>query len=256
LTDVLCDLDGVLYRGDTPLPGASKALQRLRSSGIAVTFVTNNSTRAPTQAAQKIHSLTGVDVVEGDIATSSQAAAEMLNEADAPVLVVGEEGVREAVASRGLSIAGPAAPARCVVVGMYWGVTYRDIATAADAIRAGARFVATNNDPTYPVEDGFLPGAGSLVAAIATAAGVSPEIAGKPHSPMRQLLRKRGIGAAWVIGDRIDTDIALAAAEPDWTSILVRSGVTDDGDDVTLADHVVDDFVGAVELILQRSDEA
>lgn len=88
-----------------------------------------------------------------------------------------------------------------------------------------------------------------MVAAVQTTTGVGPEVAGKPHAPMRALLRSRGIGEAWVIGDRIDTDVALARAEPDWRSILVLSGVTGDGQ-ASGADHVVPDLAAAVDLVL------
>jgi 4-nitrophenyl phosphatase len=120
---------------------------------------------------------------------------------------------------------------------------------AADAVRFGARFIATNTDPTFPVADGLLPGGGAIVAAVRATTGVEPEVAGKPNAPMRALLRAKGIRDAWVIGDRVDTDIALARAEPDWTSILVLTGVTGPegtGD----ADFVVPDLAAAVDLVL------
>jgi ribonucleotide monophosphatase NagD (HAD superfamily) len=88
-----------------------------------------------------------------------------------------------------------------------------------------------------------------MVAAVRTTTGVEPEVAGKPHAPMRALLRSRGIGEAWVIGDRSDTDIALAEAEPDWRSILVLSGVSRQ-DEGSGADHVVADLAAAVDLVL------
>jgi glycerol 3-phosphatase-2 len=250
LTDVICDLDGVIYRGETAIPGAPRALNRLIESGARVTFATNNSTRTPEDAAAKIKRITGIDIDRDWVVSSSQAAAAILSSSDTPVLVVGEEGVHAALLERGLITTTDPTEARCVVVGMYWSVTYSDIAAAADAVRAGSRFLATNDDPTYPIEGGLLPGAGSLVAAIATASGRIPEVAGKPHWPMRALLRDLGIGPAWVVGDRLDTDIALAGHEPDWTSVLVQSGVAEADDDLGEADHVVPTFVEAVDLIL------
>jgi 4-nitrophenyl phosphatase len=125
------------------------------------------------------------------------------------------------------------------------------IAAAADAVREGARFIATNIDPTFPTESGLLPGAGSLVAAIAAASGRGPEVAGKPHAPMRRLIEKAGVSDAWVIGDRLDTDIALASGHPDWRTIVVLTGVTGEeeaqGADV---DFVVADFSRAVDVVL------
>jgi len=119
----------------------------------------------------------------------------------------------------------------------------------------GARFIATNTDPTYPVADGLLPGGGACVAAVQVTTGVTPEVAGKPHPPMRALLRSRGIGEAWVIGDRVDTDIALAQAESDWRSILVLTGVTSPEEAIG-ADHVVADLAAAVDLVLSDSVES
>ena len=251
---VICDLDGVIYRGETEIPGSGIALARLLDSGGEITFVTNNSTRTPEATATKITSITGVKVTGEQVATSSQAAASVLTPNDAPVMVIGEEGDLAAVTEAGLHTTEDPAEARALVVGMYWGVAYDDLARAATAARHGARFVATNNDPTYPVEDGLLPGAGALVAAIATASGRQPEVAGKPHRPLRDLLRSRGITDAWVVGDRMDTDIALAAAEPGWQSILVRTGVTTTDVDGETADVVASDFASAVEHILESAE--
>jgi 4-nitrophenyl phosphatase len=137
------------------------------------------------------------------------------------------------------------------LVGLDFDLSYDRLTRAANAVRGGARFIATNTDPTYPVADGLLPGGGSMVAAVQTTTGVDPEVAGKPHAPMRALLRSRGITDAWVIGDRVDTDIALTRAEPDWRSILVLSGVTREGE-VSGADHVVPDLAAAVDLVLRN----
>jgi ribonucleotide monophosphatase NagD (HAD superfamily) len=93
-----------------------------------------------------------------------------------------------------------------------------------------------------------------MVAAVAATTGVTPEVAGKPHEPMRRLLRSRGVDTAWVIGDRADTDVALARAEPGWTSILVLSGVTG-SDGAGDADHVVSDLEAAVDLVLASSHQ-
>jgi 4-nitrophenyl phosphatase len=250
LTEVICDLDGVLYRGDTPVGGSPEALARLMGSGVGVTFVTNNSTKSPSETAAKISRITGVEVDGSTVVTSSMAAASMLGPSDAPALAVGEPGVTDALVQAGVELADNWRTARSVVVGMDWGITYEIIANASGAVRLGARFVATNNDPTFPTADRLLPGAGAVVAAIATASGQEPEVAGKPHQPIRDLLGARGIGDAWVIGDRLDTDIALASDNPNWRSILVMTGVTGAGDDVGQADNVVADFDAAVDLIL------
>lgn len=250
MTTVICDLDGVIYRGDQAVAGSPEGLHRLKDASVRLVFVTNNSTRSPSATAEKIARLTDIEVDPHDICTSAMAAASILTAQDSPVLVVGEDGVREALAEVGLEATLRATEARSVVVGLYRGLRYADIADAADAIRNGARFIATNADATYPTSDGVKPGSGAIVAAIAAVAGVAPEVCGKPHEPMRALIHARGVASAWVIGDRLDTDIALATDEPDWRSILVLTGVTGQDEPTGGADHVVADFAGAVDLVL------
>lgn len=254
MIEVICDLDGVLYRHDTPVEGSAEALARLLGAGADVTFVTNNSTKSPADTAAKIARITGVAVDGSSVVTSSMAAASMLNKTDQPTLAVGEPGVTQVLNDAGFVTTTDWREACSVVVGMCWSITYELIADAADAVRAGARFIATNDDPTYPTADRLLPGAGSVVAAIAAASGRQPEVAGKPNQPIRDLLRARGIGAAWVVGDRVDTDVALASGNPEWTSILVMNGVTNRPEEVIQADHVVDDFRAAVDFILDRGE--
>lgn len=235
------------------MPGSPEALRRLSDEGARVVFVTNNSTRSPTASADKIERITGVVVDPADICTSAVAAGNTLTEDDSPVLVVGEDGIIEAVTAVGLELTDDPGRARSVVVGLFRGVRYEHIAAAADAVRNGARFVATNTDPTYPTANGIKPGAGAIVAAIATVAGEDPEVCGKPHEPIRALIRARGVSDAWVIGDRADTDIALASHEPDWRSILVLSGVTGRDDPTGGADHVAADFSEAVDLVFSAA---
>ncbi len=249
MTQVVCDLDGVIYRGRQVLPGVPEALTRLRTNGARVLFVTNNSTRTPDEAAAHIAALTGVECHRDDVCTSPQAAALILGPADSPAFVVGERGIDVALAEAGHDVIGDASEANSVVVGLTSRIDYDWIGRAAAAVRRGARFVATNIDPTYPIEDGLLPGAGAIVEAIATAAEIRPEVAGKPHEPMVELVRSRlEAGPVWVVGDRLDTDIALAIAGG-WESILVMGGVTEDPAG-SGADHVADGLPGAVEIIL------
>lgn len=248
---VLCDLDGVIYRGRSVIAGVPEALSRLNESGVDIFYITNNSTRTPGEGADKISRLTGVTVQPEQVLSSSLAAVCLLTPDDGPVLVVGEDGVRDAVARAGLTETADPGEARSVLVGLTRHLSYQLLDDAMNAIRGGARFIATNDDATFPTEHGVMPGAGAIVAAIATSSEVVPVVAGKPNEPMRSLIRSRGVGAAWVIGDRPETDIALASAEPDWISVLVLTGVTDgataDGHE---ADHVVSDFPAAVDLVL------
>jgi 4-nitrophenyl phosphatase len=247
---VICDIDGVVYRGDWLVPGSDDALSRLARAGIDVWFATNNSTKTPERVSERITTMTGVNVSPESIVTSSEAAVGMLGADEWPVIVLGSKGIETALDDAGIQMTDDPLDARALLVGLDFDLSYERLTRAADAVRAGARFIATNTDPTYPVAGGLLPGGGSMVAAVRTTTGVEPEVAGKPHAPMRALLRSRGIGEAWVIGDRLDTDIALASFEPDWRSILVLTGVTLPDAPADGVDHVVPDLAAAVDLVL------
>jgi HAD superfamily hydrolase (TIGR01450 family) len=235
---VLCDLDGVVWLARRALPGAVEAIARLRATGRRVLFVTNNS-MSPISDQEAALAAIGVPA-GGDVVTSAQAGA-FLVEAGERVLVCGGPGVMEAVAARG------AIPVRsdtldatydpgsfaAVVVGLHHHFDYAGVTAASRAIRAGARFIATNDDATYPTPDGPVPGAGALVAAIATAAESFPLIAGKPHRPMAELVADRcgpdfSPGAALMVGDRPSTDGRFAEAIG-CPFALVRTGVTAPG---------------------------
>jgi 4-nitrophenyl phosphatase len=169
----------------------------------------------------------GVPATPRDVVTSAMAAAWLLAQslpAGARVLVCAGPGVREALAEVGL-VAVDAGPADAVVVGFHREFDYDGLDRASAAVRAGARFVATNMDATYPVPGGLIPGAGALVAAVATAAGRRPEVAGKPEAPTVGIIRERFGTSGVVVGDRPSTDGALATALG-WPFALVLSGVT------------------------------
>jgi HAD superfamily hydrolase (TIGR01450 family) len=216
------DLDGVLWRGEVPIPGAPDAVARLRARVERVVFLTNNA--APT-IAEHLAKLERIGVATGpeDLLTSAQAAATML-EPGSTALACAGPGVREALGSRGVRIV-EAGPADAVVVGWHREFDFSRLARAADAVRAGARLVGTNEDATFPTPDGLLPGAGALLAAVAYASGATPEVAGKPHAPMRRLVAERVGSVATVVGDRPSTDGALARALGARFA-LVLSGVT------------------------------
>jgi HAD superfamily hydrolase (TIGR01450 family) len=251
---VICDLDGVVYRGSEALPGAAAALDRLVAAGFRVVFVTNNSSRTEEQVAAKLEAVAGHRPGIEDVVTSARAALALVPEG-ARCLVVGGEGILEAVESAGLSVTEDPDDADCVLVGLDSGFNYQQMDVAARAIRSGAVFVATNVDPTFPAEGSIMPGAGAIVAALQVASGVKPLVAGKPEKPVRDLIRSRGVEDAWVVGDRPDTDIAMAVAEGGWTSILVLTGVTPAGGDTGGADHVVADLAAAVDLVIAHANE-
>jgi 4-nitrophenyl phosphatase len=144
------------------------------------------------------------------------------------------------------------AVAGAVVVGLSRSLSYEIIKDAMLAVRNGARFIATNDDSTFPTEHGLAPGCGAIVAAIAASAETTPDVAGKPNAPMRDLIRSRVEGETWVIGDRLDTDIAMAIAEPGWRSVLVLTGITSrlEAEAASGVDLVAADFPEAVDLVL------
>jgi glycerol 3-phosphatase-2 len=204
------DVDGVVWLAGRAIPGAPDAIERLRASGERVVFVTNNS--GPTVAGYRaMLAEAGVEAGVDDLVTSAQAAASMLAPGST-VAVVGGDGIREAVAARGVRLVEAHASPDAVVVGRTVELDYDQMAAAATAIRDGARFVATNSDPTYPTGAGPLPGAGALVAFVATAAGRRPEVAGKPHPPVADLVRARYGTPTMMVGDRPDTDGMFAEA--------------------------------------------
>ncbi len=223
---VACDLDGVVWRGDEAIASAAGGIAALRDAGLRVAFVSNNSNSPVGDVVAKLERM-GIPAVADDVVTSALAAAWLLAHTLAPgarVLVCGGPGVREALAGAGLTPVDDG-PADSVVVGFHREFDYDRLDRASRAVREGARFVATNLDATYPVPGGLIPGAGSLVAAVATASGATPEVAGKPEAPTVGLIRERYGDAGVVVGDRPTTDGALADALG-WPFALVLSGVT------------------------------
>jgi HAD superfamily hydrolase (TIGR01450 family) len=221
----ILDLDGVVWLGETVIPGVPEAIARLREAGNTILFLTNNSSRCVGDLVDKFEGM-GIAVVAEEIVTSAQAAATML-EPGSVALVCAGDGVREALAARGVKMV-DTGPADAVVVGFHKEFDYGRLNAAYQAVRDGARLIGTNDDTTYPTPDGPIPGGGALLAAVAAAAGVEPEVAGKPYQPMADAVRER-IGAAaddgLVVGDRPDTD-GLMAKRLGLPFALVFTGVT------------------------------
>ena len=223
---VACDLDGVVWRGGDAIPPAADGIAELRAAGLRVAFVSNNSSSPVGDVIAKLDRM-GIPATPDDVVTSAMAAAWLLEHSLAPgarVLVCGGPGVREALAAAGLEAVDDG-PAEAVVVGFHTDFDFDALDRASRTVREGARFVATNLDPTYPMPGGLIPGAGALVAAVATAAGATPEVAGKPEAPTVGMIRERYGDSGVVVGDRPSTDGALATALG-WPFALVLSGVT------------------------------
>jgi glycerol-1-phosphatase len=208
---ILCDLDGVVWLAGEAIPGAPEALAELRRRGHRVGFLTNNSSLRIADYVAMLRCI-GVPAEPEDVLTSGLAAAGLLAAdlaAGARVLCCAGPGVAEALGATGLE-AVEEWPCEAVVVGWHRTFDFDRLDRASAAVRRGARFVATNLDPTYPAPDGLIPGNGALVAAVATASGVSPEVAGKPEAPTVALVRRRFGDRGLMVGDRASTDGALA----------------------------------------------
>lgn len=229
LRAVIIDMDGVLYRGDTALPGAQALLDWLSERGFPFLLLTNNSTLDPRAYEHKLAAM-GIRVPARLILTSALAAADYLARNVAPgtrVFLIGEKGLEAALAELGLFNVTDRQP-EVVVVGMDRQITYDKLRTAGLAIRAGARFIATNPDRTLPTEAGDEPGAGAIIAALEAATDKTPLVIGKPERHMLEIaLARLGKPAELtaMLGDRLETDI-LAAQRFGLPSILVLSGVT------------------------------
>jgi phosphoglycolate/pyridoxal phosphate phosphatase family enzyme len=244
---LLVDLDGVVYLGAEPVPGVAAVLAARAAAGDVVVYVTNNSMW---YRADYVTRLSGMGApVSPDLIVSSARATALyvrdLEPAVERVLVVGGPGLVHELRDVGLDVlyAGDAAEqwlangrdaaaavgsVDAVVVGLDTDFTYARLACAAQAVRAGARFIATNRDPIYPTDKGFTPGAGSVVAAVVTASGHEPVSLGKP-GPLLLQVAARAAGAsvedAVMIGDSMVTDIPAAHAVGA-RSVLMLTGIT------------------------------
>ena len=231
---LLVDLDGVVYRGADPVPGVAAVLAARAKAGDDIVYVTNNSMHYRADYVTRLSAM-GAQIEPEHVVSSARATALYLQEHEPGIrriLVVGAGGLEREMRDVGLDVVtsghaatrasqeaidGYEAAGRpdAVVVGLDPQVTYMRIAVAADAIRAGARFIATNRDPVYPTERGLRPGSGSIVAAIEAACGVTPLSIGKPAPLLLEQAARvvgREAGDAVMIGDSLATDVAAARA--------------------------------------------
>lgn len=253
IAGLIVDMDGVLYRGQTALPGAADLFPTLDRLGIRYLMVTNNSSLSPAAYAKKLAALGIGNLSPATIYTSALATAEWIAEHPHPTLpreeggddltpfpvreglgegergsfyYVGGDSIREAMEAQGFRY--DEAQPDYVVVGLDPQLTYAKLKIATLAIRSGATFVGTNPDLTLPTEEGLVPGAGAILAALVAATGVQPTIIGKPHAPiMAQAIKLLGVPAASVaaLGDRLDTDID-GGKSAGLMTIMVLTGVS------------------------------
>jgi glycerol-1-phosphatase len=223
---VVLDIDGVVVLDGDALPGAGVTVAALRAAGLGLQLATNNASRTPEEIAASLRAV-GVEVGPEEVLTSALVAAEMLEPGTA-CLVIGMSGLRGALEARGCRTVHDHAEAEAVVVGWDRDLVWDDLRRATLALTRGARFVATNTDASYPTAHGPWPGNGATVAALATASGRTPEVAGKPQPAMFDAAARRLGGPLLMVGDRHETDIAGAAA-CGWDTALVLTGVTPAG---------------------------
>lgn len=225
------DLDGVLYRGEEPIEGAGQTVAALRKRRAKIRFLTNNSSLTREQYAQKLRRL-GFEAVADEVYSSAFGAAKYISSrGGTTAYVVGEHGLKEEISSVGVNLkTKPEDSAEWVVVGITWHLNYEMLDEAQWRIRNGASFLATNTDATYPDSgDRLRPGAGAIVAAVATAAGRAPDVViGKPGPILVEMIfGETGLPPAetLLVGDRVDTDI-VCAQRAGCDSALVLTGVT------------------------------
>lgn len=244
---LLVDLDGVVYRGSVPVPGVAALLARRAAGGDDIVYVTNNSMHYRADYLTRLSDM-GAPVSADRVVSSARATALYLVEREPSVrrvLALGATGLERELRDVGLEVVTAAHAATraaqegidgfvaaggpdAVVVGLDPNLTYLRLAVAADAVRAGAKFIATNRDPVYPTERGLRPGAGSIVAAVEAATGVTPIAIGKPGPHLLEEAARavgREPGEAVMIGDSLSTDVA-AARGVGARSVLMLTGVT------------------------------
>lgn len=223
----LIDLDGVVYTGNTALPGAAEFFALLRQHRLHFRCITNNSTLTAAQYVQKLASM-GIEVAESEILTSSQATAVFLHEQYPTltrILPIGEIGLVRALLDAGFTLVEQ--DPELVVCGYDRRLTYSRLMRAALSLRAGAAFVATNPDLSLPTELGLLPGNGTALAYLETATGIAPVVVGKPEATMLEVaMHSMGATPATtaIIGDGLRTDM-LAGERAGVGTILVLTGV-------------------------------
>lgn len=227
---LILDLDGCVWIGGEPTPGAVEAIAALREAGKRLAFVTNNPRRAAEDYVRMLWEI-GVQASVGDVVTVGGALQHLLAETRAgrTAFVIGSPALCQHVTDAGVRVLNGTdldSRAELVVVGGTDELDYDDLRIAALAVQRGAELLATSRDPTYPMPDGLWPGTGAILAAIETTTGTSASIVGKPEPQLfLTALDRLGAGRTLVVGDRLDADVA-AAARAGLEAALVLSGGT------------------------------
>jgi len=237
----ILDLDGCVWIGGEPIPGAVDAVGALRQAGRRIAFVTNNPRRATEDYVQQLWSV-GIQASVADVVTVGGAMQHLLAETrrGRTAFVVGTEAMLRHVEDAGLKILNGtdlASRAEVVVVAGTDEVDYADLRSAALAARRGADLLATSRDPTYPMPDGLWPGTGAILAAVEIASGKTGAIVGKPEPQlMLTALDRLGEGRTLVVGDSLESDVAAAAAAGLDAALVLSGGPVPDSTDADPSD--------------------
>ena len=234
IRDFLLDMDGTIYLGNRLFAGTIPFLNRIRVRGGRVVFLTNNSSASPLTYVQKLNGM-GIDAGIGDVFTSGDAAAiTLLKQFGHPpsIYLLGTPALASHLAGYGIRVVNEPATPDCVLLGFDKTLTYERLATACRLISAGLPYYATHPDLVCPVENGFIPDAGAMMALIHAATGRLPVVFGKPERAMADAAAERyGLSpdTTAMVGDRLSTDIRFAN-QAGMTAILVLSGETKHSD--------------------------
>ena len=241
----LLDLDGTVYLGERLIAGAGQAIEKLRTRGRKIVFLTNKPLHSRSDYAEKLTRL-GVPSAEEDVVTSSYVLARYLAEhtPGARVFAIGEEPLLAELRGAGLVLTDAPEKIEVVVAAFDRTFDYRKLDIGFQALRRGACFIATNPDRTCPVEGGEIPDAAAVVAALEAASQRKVEtVVGKPSAHMaRAALERLGVPTecAAMVGDRLETDVAMGLNAA-LVAILTLSGVTTR--QILNASHIKPDYV-------------
>jgi glycerol-1-phosphatase len=268
LDGLLIDLDGVVWVGGDPVPGAVEALTTLLDAGVEIVFVTNNPGKPAAVYAERLRGM-GVDIADDWVVTAGRATARLASErapAGSTAFVIGTDSFREEATAAGLEVVvdEEAREAGAVLVSGHRGFDYGELLTATLALQRGAALFATSRDPTLPMPDGAWPGTGAILAAVETATGARAEVGGKPERHLfdlalqtlrcdlsrraRDKSQRGGGGRVAMVGDRIASDIE-GGRRAGLETILVLTGASTHADAESAhppPDHVVDDLAALV----------
>jgi 4-nitrophenyl phosphatase len=229
---LILDMDGVIWRSDTPIGDLSGIFKRIEERGIKYVFATNNGTKTPDQYVATLAKL-GVNVDASQVVTSALGVAHMLSQKfprGSKAFMIGEDGIRMALQEKGFEVLSTeqAQEAQFFVIGIDRQINFEKMREATLLVRRGIPFYATNPDKTFPTPRGEIPGAGAWISVITTATNVEPTFAGKPFPYLMELSLER-LGTrkeeTLVVGDRLETDIA-AGQSVGCPTALVLSGVS------------------------------